>query len=122
MKKRSFERSMFRNAPPEVFRLAESLRNNMTDPEKHLWSRLKNKQLGVRFKAQHPIGCFITDFYSHKANLAIEIDGEAHKFQKNYDKSREAEIEKYGIKIIRFDNKEILEDIETVIKKIKNQL
>ena len=122
MKKRTIERTMFYNASPDIFRNAEDLRNNMTEAEEILWERLRKKQLGVRFKAQHPIERFIADFYCHQSKLVIEVDGEIHKYQKEYDDGREAEIEKYEIKILRFTNSEVINDIETVIEKIKMNL
>ena len=61
MKKRTIERSMFYNASPEIFLKAERLRKNMTEAEKVLWIQLRKDQLGVRFKAQHPIERFIVD-------------------------------------------------------------
>ncbi len=67
MKKRTIERSMFYNASPEIFQKTEMLRKNMTKAEMILWGRLRKNQLGVRFKAQHPIERFIVDFFCHKA-------------------------------------------------------
>ena len=122
MKKRTVVRTMFYNAYPEIFRKAEVLRKNMTDAEKILWERLRKKQLGLRFKTQHPIERFIADFYCHKAKLVIELDGKIHDFQKEYDSGREAELEKYGLKIIRFTNDEVLNNIDWVIEKIKLNL
>ena len=113
---------MFYNASPDIFRKAEELRKNMTEAEKILWERLRKKQLSVRFKAQHPIERFIADFYCHQSKLVVEVDGEIHKYQKEYDDGREAEMEKYGIKIIRFTNDEVINDIEKVIEKIKMNL
>ena len=122
MKKRTIERSMFYNASSEIFQKAEMLRKNMTKAETVLWERLRKNQLGVRFKAQHPIERYIVDFYCHKAKLVIEVDGEIHKFQKEYDLGREAELEKYGLKILRFTNKDIFNKIDLVIEKIKMNL
>lgn len=122
MKKRIIEREMFYNASPKIFRTAEELRNNMTEVETFLWEKLKRNQLGVRFKAQHPIERFIVDFYCHQAKLVIEIDGEIHKFQQEYDFGREAEIEKYGIKIIRFSNEQVLNNLDEIIYTIKELL
>ena len=122
MKKRSIERLMFYNAKPGIFKKAEELRNNMTEAENLLWERLRKKQLGVRFKAQHPIEQFIADFYCHSAKLVIELDGEIHNHQKEYDIGREAEMEKYGIRIIRFKNHEVFEDIEGVVERIRDYL
>ena len=122
MKKRSIERSMFYNAKTNIFRKAEELRNNMTEAEKILWERLRKKQLGVRFKAQHPIEQFIADFYCHSAKLVVELDGEIHNQQKEYDIVREAEMEKYDITIIRFTNHEVFEDIDGVVERIRDYL
>jgi len=122
MKKHSIEKTMFYNAKPDIFKKAESLRLDMTEAEKLLWERLRKNQLGVRFKAQHPIERFIADFYCHKAKLVIEIDGEIHENQQEYDLGREIEIEKYGIRIIRFKNEEIFNNIDYVVEKIKECL
>ena len=119
MKKRTIERSMFYNASPEIFQKAEMLRKNMTKAETVLWERLRKNQLGVRFKAQHPIERYIVDFYCHNAKLVIEVDGEIHNFQIEYDLGREAELEKYGITVIRFSNKDVINNIEKVIEKIR---
>ena len=122
MKKRSVERSMFYNAPATIFENARLLRRNMTEAEKLLWKRLRKKQLGVRFKAQHPIERFIADFYCHSARLVVELDGETHKYQKEYDIGREGDMEKYDITVIRFKNHEVLEDIEKIVEKIQEYL
>ena len=122
IKKQTVTKSMFYNASPDIFQKAKVLRHNMTETEEILWERLRRKQLGVRFKAQHPIERFIADFYCHQSKLVIEVDGKIHEYQKEYDSGREAEIEKYGIKIIRFTNDEVIKDIDRVIEKIKLNL
>ena len=119
---RTPQANMFYNAKPKIFENAKELRNNLTEAEKILWERLKNNQLGVRFKCQHPIDIFIADFYCHKHKLVIEIDGEIHEFQKEYDKGRTAELEKYDLRIIRFSNEEIVQNIDVVIHKIKEAI
>ena len=119
---RSVERNMFYNAKPKTFRRAEFLRSNMTITENLLWEKLRKNQLGVRFKAQHPIDKFIADFYCHKAKLVIELDGEIHQNQKEYDIGRTAEMDRYGIKVIRFMNKEVFNNIEKVMQQIKKEL
>jgi very-short-patch-repair endonuclease len=111
--------AMFYGAKKGTFEKAQELRNNMTEAEKALWMRLKSSQLGVRFKAQHPIDIFIADFYCHSYKLVVEVDGGIHNEQKDYDEGRTAELERFGIKVIRFSNKEILTDIENIINNIK---
>jgi len=117
----SNEVSMFYNAKPIIFERAKALRENMTLSEQKLWEHLKGKQiLGFRFRPQHPIDIFIADFYCHPLLLVIEVDGGIHKSndQREYDIGREAEIEKWGIKVIRFSNEEIEHDFDMVINKI----
>ena len=102
---------------------SQRLRKNMTAAETFLWSKIRMKQLkGYWFYRQKPVGNFIADFYCHKAKLVIELDGEIHNQQKEYDLGREAEMEKYGIKIIRFTNDEVFNELNSVIEKIKEHL
>jgi len=114
--------SMFYGAKYYMFERAKFLRENMTEAEKLLWSRLRNKQLGVRFRNQHPIDIFIADFYCHSHKLIIEVDGEYHEERSEYDIGRTAELEKWDITVIRFSNDEIKKDIERVIGTIKKYL
>jgi very-short-patch-repair endonuclease len=114
--------SMFYNAKPIIFERAKAMRENMTQTEKTVWELLKSKNiLGLRFKPQHPIDIFIADFYCHPLKLVIEIDGGIHKpiNQREYDIGREAELEYWGIKVIRFTNEEVEKDIENVRSKIE---
>jgi very-short-patch-repair endonuclease len=115
------EKTMYFNAKPDILEAARILRKNMTSSEKLLWEQLKGKRiLGLRFRRQHPIDIFIADFYCHEVRLVVEIDGEIHNQQKEYDDGREAEMEKYNIKTVRFMNHEVENNIEEVISKIKN--
>ena len=96
------------------------LRKNMTKTEELLWDKLKGKQiLGLRFRRQHPIDIFIADFYCHEARLVIEIDGDIHNYSIEFDNGREAEIEEYNIKVIRFSNDQVINDIESVVNNIR---
>ncbi len=110
---------MFYGAKREIFQNAELLRKNLTQAERILWSKLNNKQLGVRFKAQHPIDLFIVDFYCHRCKIVVEIDGEIHAFLTEYDAGRTFELESWGLLVLRFKNKEIFENIDKVVDKIK---
>jgi len=116
------EKAMYFGAKPETFAAAKILRDRMTTFEKILWERLNRKQIcGLRFRRQHPISFFIADFYCHEARLVIEIDGEIHNQQKEYDDGRSAEMEKYYIKVIRFTNSEVENKIDNVINIIENE-
>ncbi len=73
-------------------------------------------------KAKKPVANFILDFYCAKLRLALEIDGETHIETKNifYDRKRTNELEKRGIKVLRFWNYDILEglgEVENIIEK-----
>jgi len=125
MKKRVIERNMFYGAGKNIFARAYELRNNMTDAENALWEVLKRKDIfNVRFKRQHPIDIFIVDFYCHKCKLAIEVDGDIHLEKEviDYDDGRAHDIEKFGVKILRFTNNEVLENIESVKQCILNEV
>ena len=120
---KEIEKSMYYGAKPFTIAAAKILRDNMTTCEKLLWERVKQKQIcGLRFRRQHPIDFFIADFYCHEAKLVIELDGEIHNQQREYDDGRSAEMEKYSIKVIMFNNSEIENNIEEVIKKIENEI
>jgi len=120
---KEIEKSMYYGAKPITIAAAKILRDNLTTCEKLLWERVKQKQIcGLRFRRQHPIDFFIADFYCHEAKLVVELDGEIHNQQKEYDDGRSAEMEKYSIKVIRFTNSEIENKIEEVIKRIENEI
>ena len=113
--------SMFYNAPAYIFERAKHMRANMTPSEQKVWEFLKGKQiLGLRFRPQHPMDIFIADFYCHPLKLVIEIDGGIHRSndRREYDLGREAELERWDIKIVRFTNEEIEKDIGLVQRNI----
>jgi len=92
----------------------------MTYHESLLWEKLKGKQIcGVRFRRQHPIYFYIVDFYCHEAMLVVEVDSEIHYDRIDYDNGRSAEMEKLGIKVIRFTNLDVENNINKVIMKLK---
>jgi len=125
MQKRVIERHMFYGAGKKIFITAIELRNNMTEAEKVLWEELRNREMfKARWKPQHPIDIFIVDFYCHKYKLAIEVDGGIHLNQEilEHDEGRAYDIEKHGIKIIRFTNNEIFENIESVKARILHEI
>ena len=95
---------------------ARDNRKNMNRPEAKLWYEvLSNKKFfGYRFLRQKPIEDYIVDFYCSKLKLGIEIDGESHVDQKEYDKKRTLDMNKIGIKIIRYSNVEIMRNLEGV--------
>ena len=117
--------AMFYGASPKLFEFAKHLRHNETKAEKLLWEKLRNKQvLNMRFKRQHPILYFIADFYCHQAKLIIELDGGVHNSdeQYQYDQSRDDELAKVNLRVLRFRNDDVFENIEAVLTKITEVL
>jgi very-short-patch-repair endonuclease len=100
------------------------LRNNMTDAERVLWTILKDKKLnGRKFRRQHSIGHYIADFYCPTEKLVIELDGHQHYTQEGIekDKERDSHLALMGIKVLRFENKEIFDNLTMVVKRIKSE-
>jgi very-short-patch-repair endonuclease len=104
----------------QIQQRARELRKEMTPAEKLLWSRLRNKQLkGLKFRRQHPLGPFIADFYCAARRLVVEIDGDIHDLQPERDAARTEQFKQYGYRLIRFRNKQVLNDIEEVLATIE---
>ena len=113
------------NAFPETFMKARALRKELTVAERILWNELRNRKLkGLKIRRQHPVGQFIVDFFCPVKELVIEIDGGIHDEDevKERDENRTAELERLGLKVIRFKNEEVMSDIEGVLRKIGEYL
>lgn len=92
----------------------------MTLAEKCFWNAVKTDRfMGLHFRRQQIIHGFIADFYCEELNLVVEIDGGIHEEQKDYDKLRDQIINRYGIRIIRFTNEEVLNNGDWVLSRIK---
>jgi very-short-patch-repair endonuclease len=101
----------------------KNLRNNSTQAETFLWGYLKNSQFeGRKFRRQTSIKNYIVDFYCPQEKLVIELDGDFHFDEKAIkdDEKRTKEIEADGIKVIRFENQEVLLNLDKVLKEIKS--
>ena len=101
------------------------LRKRQTDAEKKPWVILRNRQLaGAKFRRQFSIGSYILDFYAPEFRLCIEADGGQHYEDKGKqgDKVREKELSKLGVEILRFNDNEILNNIEGVFEIIQKNL
>ncbi len=102
----------------------KNLRKNLTPAEAKLWSYLQNSQLGEKFRRQHSIEYYILDFYCPKKKLAVELDGSPHNTEQGFikDKERTIFLNNRGIKVIRFENKDVINNIEGVLEEIRKQL
>ncbi len=93
----------------------------MTDAEQYLWLRLRHKQLkGLQFYRQKVIGQYIVDFYCPRANIVIELDGGQHYEEAglNADRKRDENLSTMGLKVLRFSDREVFENIDAVMEKI----
>ena len=113
------------NADEGTFKTAHRLRKNLTEAEKLLWAELRNRKImGLKFRRQHPLHYYIADFYCHEQRLVIEIDGEIHmqEKQKEHDENRTAELDRFGIRVIRFTNEQVINSMGEVIQTIKDYM
>ncbi|RLC48211.1 MAG: hypothetical protein DRH89_03685 [Candidatus Cloacimonadota bacterium] len=114
-----------------AFETARDLRKRTTVAENAFWQIVRNRRfLGLKFKRQFPVEFeydgakrfFIADFYCHEKNLVVEIDGGIHQSQKDYDSLRDKIMVILGLKIIRFSNIEILNNLEKIKMKLEKIL
>jgi very-short-patch-repair endonuclease len=99
---------------------SRELRREMTPAEKLLWKEIRANKLGVHFRRQQFIAGFIVDFYCHKADLVVEVDGDIHDLQQEEDARREKVLGEMGLMIVRFRNEDVLKDLPTVVTRIKS--
>jgi len=104
--------------PKHHFGIARKLRKEMTPPERKLWYFLKNKQSGVKFRRQHPLGPYIVDFYSRECGLVIEVDGKQHFSPEveEYDRYRDEYLHSLGLEVLRIPVSEIYKNFDDVLK------
>lgn len=117
--------------PDKIKEISKNLRNNMTESELIIWSRIKNSKLWIKFLRQKPINIFnennwfkryiIPDFYCHDKKLILEIDWNIHNLKEIYllDKHKELLLKNQWFTIIRIRNKEIKNNLNSVILKLK---
>jgi len=103
----------------EMHDRAKKLRREMTPAETMLWKELRtNKLNGLHFRRQQVIHGYFADFYCHRYELIVEVDGSIHNIQQEYDADREAYLKAHGFRIIRFTNDEVNKDLKSVLQKI----
>jgi very-short-patch-repair endonuclease len=106
---------------PKIKNTVRTLRKNMTDSELKLWSRIRRKQIfGLQFYRQRPIGNYIVDFYCPQAQVVLEVDGSQHmyKLAGRQGEYRESYLKQQGIKVLRFDNLQVLKQLDAVVDKV----
>ena len=99
--------------------VARGLRNGMTRSEQMLWARLRGRQVqGIQFYRQKPLGAYILDFYAPKARLVVEVDGPQHLELEHgeNDARRDAYLAGAGLKVLRFSNTQVIQELDEVVK------
>jgi very-short-patch-repair endonuclease len=106
---------------PRLKKRAAQLVKRITIPEDRLWTQvlIARKMKGFRFMRQIPVLYYVPDFMCKELALIIEVDGRNHRYQKEYDKKRTARLEACGFTVLRFSNRQVLRDIESVQQQIE---
>lgn len=104
--------------------LRQKLRKSLGLPEVIVWNEIKSSKLGKKFRRQYGVGNYVLDFYCSELRLGIELDGSTHDNLETYEKdqNRQEFIQEQGIKVIRFQNKDVLNNLDGVIEEIKKNL
>jgi len=102
---------------------ARNLRRGETEAERVLWSYLRNRQLkGCKFRRQVQIGSFFVDFVCFEKSVVIELDGGHHQKHWIYDEGRSKVLGQKGFRVLRFWNREVMENIEGILGRIREVL
>ena len=110
---------MMKQSTPILRDRARQLRHNQTDAERKLWARLRSRQLcGSRFRRQHSIGPFITDFCCFEQRLVVELDGGQHASKATADQRRSVFLESCGYQLLRFWDNEVMGNIDGVLQRL----
>ena len=111
------------NNLPHLKTFRKNLRNKSTPAEARLWTYLKSKGLeGRKFRRQHSFDNYILDFYCPAERLAIELDGQGHfeATQAEYDRERDLFLEYFGIRVLRFENKVVWDNVGGLLEEVKS--
>jgi very-short-patch-repair endonuclease len=107
---------------PRLIHNARQLRRALTPAEKLIWPLLRSRRFGdYRFRRQHVIAPYIADFYCAVAGLVIELDGETHLGKEEEDRIRQDHLEGRGLKVLRFWNNDVFENLDGVLEVIDRE-
>ena len=106
---------------PAILQRSRDFRHPLTPTEAKVWEAVRHRQLGFKFRRQHPIGRFIADFYCAEVSLVVEIDGDSHTppDQADYDAARGQWLEEHGYRVIRFTAEQVEENLAGVVEGIR---
>ncbi|MFZ2362425.1 MAG: DUF559 domain-containing protein [Anaerolineae bacterium] len=107
---------------PPILERARELRQPQTPAEQRLWAAIRDRRLeGYKFRRQHPIDRFIVDFFCHECSLVIEVDGDSHVLQAEYDQARTEWLNDHGYTVIRFTNQDVHQRFPAVVQAIHEE-
>ena len=111
---------MDRKHNPNLTPNARTLRKNMTKEERHLWYDFLQKY-PIKFYKQRPIDNYIVDFYCKEVGLVIELDGLSHQYNEvmDLDERKQSYLESIGLKVIRFEDEDVIRDLPNVMRVIE---
>jgi very-short-patch-repair endonuclease len=101
---------------------AREVRRGQTDAERKWWVRLRDRQLGAKFRRQHPIGPHIVDFCCPERRLVIELDGGHHARQREHDARRTEFLAANGYRLLRFWNVDVFANLDGILDRIGSAL
>jgi very-short-patch-repair endonuclease len=111
-------------------KVSRQLRSNSTEAEKLFWEEVRNRKIdNKKFYRQYPFfydltgteSFIIADFYCHEERLVIELDGKVHNYKVKDDEIRTKILNMLGLKVIRFRNEQIINNLDEVLNKIKDE-
>jgi very-short-patch-repair endonuclease len=109
----------------ELQQIRRQLRASLTPAEARLWTHLQRSQLsGRKFRRQHGAGPYVLDFYCPRVRLAVELDGAAHDHAaaQGRDARRDAFLSQARIRVLRFENRDVMDNLEGVLAVIREAL
>ena len=108
-----------RRSSPKIRAISKHFRMNQSYAERRLWKVLRNRQIHkLKWRRQHPIGNYIVDFYCAQHHLVLEVDGDAHAYRKSYDDERTNWLTQKGYHILRFANRDVVNNIDAVVDQV----
>ena len=97
------------------------MRKEMSEPETRMWLQLRAGRFqGIKFRRQKVIGRYIADFAANEPRLVVELDGDTHASQQEYDAERTAFLEAQGYRVVRYSNKDVMANMEGVLIHLAN--
>lgn len=108
---------------PRLTGFAKAMRKAATEPEQRLWLALRARRFaGTKFRRQKVIGPYVVDFACRDPMLIIEVDGDTHGQQEQYDTQRTDYLEQQGYCVIRFSNQDVMTNLEGVLLSLEARL